>query len=85
MMPMSQSQVVREDPGGWSALWLLAFVATVTVKVVGVAPSTFSVAGTEQVASFGAPAQLSEAVPLIPLPPIEAYRLPAGRRPQSLC
>ena len=49
-----------------------AVVATVMVKVVGVAALTGRLAGRKQVAPVGTPVQVSEAViPPIPWPPIE--------------
>ena len=47
-------------------------VLAVTLKVAGLAASTFMVAGTGQEAPLGAPVQVSAAVPLIPAPPMES-------------
>ena len=71
-MAIAQSQLERDNPGARSMLRLREVVVTLTVKVAGALASTFSVAGTEQVDPFGEPVQLSDAGPLIPLPPIES-------------
>ena len=47
-----------------------AVVVTVTLKSVAVLALNGMLAGAEQVALIGTPEQLSEAVPLIPSPPI---------------
>ena len=47
-------------------------VVTVAVKLEAVLALTCSVAGTLQTAPLGAPVQVSEAVPLIPPPPIDS-------------
>lgn len=54
---------------------MLEVVVTLTLKSVAVVALTASVAGTMQVAPVGAPVQLSEAVPLIPPPPMESEYL----------
>src|SRR5438270_10473432 len=46
-------------------------VLTLTLKVDAALALTETEAGTEQTAPAGAPVQLSEAVPLIPLPPMD--------------
>jgi hypothetical protein len=71
-MAIAQSQLERDNPGARSMLRLREVVVTLTVKVAGALASTFSVAGTEQVDPFGESVQLSDAGPLIPLPPIES-------------
>jgi hypothetical protein len=45
-------------------------VVTLTVNVEAEVALTFTVAGGEQLAPWGAPVQLNEAVPLTPPPPI---------------
>jgi hypothetical protein len=57
---------------GRSAPVVLAVVVTLTLESVAVVALTASVAGTTQVAPVGAPVQLSEAIPLIPAPPMES-------------
>jgi hypothetical protein len=47
-------------------------VVTWTLKVAGVVELTGWLAGIEQFAPLGAPAQLKEAVPLIPAPPMDS-------------
>ena len=46
-------------------------VVTLTLNVSGAVALTDSLAGTEQLAPFGAPVQLNDAVVLIPAPPID--------------
>jgi len=70
--------LTRRNPWVWvSSLYLAeglpyVVVMTLAVKVVGVFALNARVAGTEQVAPAGMPAQLSDAVPLIPPPPMES-------------
>lgn len=59
-------------PGEKTDACVGAVVVTLTLKFAAVLALTDSVAGTEQVALVGAPAQLSEVVPSIPPPPIES-------------
>jgi hypothetical protein len=47
-------------------------VVTLAVKVVGVVALNARLDGTEQLALAGTPVQLTEAVPLIPAPPMES-------------
>jgi hypothetical protein len=69
------------NQGSWrksrcrSAAVVLEVVVTLTLKSAAVVALTASVAGTTQVAPVGAPVQLSEAVPLIPAPPMESEYL----------
>jgi hypothetical protein len=49
-----------------------AVVLTMTVNCVAVTASTVSLAGSEHTAPFGAPVQVSVAVPLKPPPPMES-------------
>jgi hypothetical protein len=60
------------NPRGKTNACVGAVVVTFNLKFEAVTALTDSVAGTEQVASAGAPVQLSEAVPLMPPPPIES-------------
>ena len=60
---------------GRSAPKLGAWLVTLTVKAVAWVALMASVAGRLQVAPVGAPVQLSEAVPLIPAPPMESEYL----------
>jgi hypothetical protein len=50
----------------------LAVVVTLTLNVDGVVALSVTLFGTEHVAPVGAPVQLSEAVPLIPAPPMDS-------------
>ena len=47
-------------------------VVTLTLKEEAVAALIGTDAGTEQLAPFGAPARVSETVPLMPAPPMES-------------
>jgi hypothetical protein len=69
------SAVAQNQPNdecGASEALVLAIVLALTANVVTVVALTFSLAGTVQVASFGAPVQVSVAVPPIPPPPMES-------------
>jgi hypothetical protein len=68
----AQSQGERREPAGRNSPTLGAIVFTLTVNVVAWAAVKAWVAGRSQVAAGGAPAQLSDAVPLIPADPIES-------------
>jgi hypothetical protein len=62
-------------PGEKTDACVGAVVVTLTLKFDAVLALTDSVAGTEQVAFVGAPAQLSEVGPPIPPPPIESIHV----------
>jgi hypothetical protein len=68
----AQSQAVDLRAREPTAACVPAVVLTLTLNFEAVVAFTDSVAGTEQVTSLGAPVQVNEAVPLIPLPPIES-------------
>jgi hypothetical protein len=57
---------------GMRAAVVGAVVVTLTVKVEGMVALTFSLAGSEQFAAVGTPAQVKVAVPLKAPPPMES-------------
>ena len=78
----ARTAIAKSQP--WNALsaaMVRDVVLTVTVKVTGAVPLILKVLGSVQEAPFGAPVQVSEAVPPIPPPPMESVydaEAPAG-------
>ena len=69
---IAHSQTFNLEEFGVIAAVIRAVVLTVTVNFEAVTASTFSLAGSAHSAPFGAPVQVSDAVPLSPPPPIES-------------
>jgi hypothetical protein len=72
IMTNAHSQGAGWKGVGRSSPKLGAWLVTLTVKAVAWVALMAAVAGRLQVAPVGAPVQLSEAVPLIPAPPMES-------------